>query len=472
MTRQIKADTAQPQVKTPKLDPMSASALRLLAFEQEIHQLGSLAELKRHIVQQLRSMIQYEQAFLFEKKRATSSPHISQISDLDEFDRQAPLHQGLTALVKKKADDLQTQSTDIGRVADWVPDPKALHPGLVEYPYAYVAFIPLIDPVKDQKGTKAAQQWIVLFRNEAFKEREQLLLNRLAGMYAYAWQRWTKSKAHAPLWRTKRFALVSLAVAAGILAIPVPLSVLSQARVIPNEPFVLTAPFSGVIKEISVEPNQLVNQGQNLLSFEDLALKNDVDTTEKELSVAEARYNRYNATVFTDPKSAHELPLSQAEYELANVRYQFAQAQWQQSQVASPIDGLVLYSGKKDWEGKAVQVGEQILKVANPDQIAYEIDMPVKAAIQLKEGDTVQLFFDSSPLGGTDGTIIQINHTPHTTAQQTMAYRVVALPNPAEASELPHIGSLGTARLLGKEVPLAYQLLRRPISFVRQTLGI
>jgi len=39
--------------------------------------------------------------------------------------------------------------------------------------------------------------------------------------------------------------------------------------------------------------------------------------------------------------------------------------------------------------------------------------------------------------------------------------------------DLPHrIGLRGTAKLYGEKVSLAYYLLRRPITFVRQHLGI
>jgi len=57
------------------------------------------------------------------------------------------------------------------------------------------------------------------------------------------------------------------------------------------------------------------------------------------------------------------------------------------------------------------------------------------------------------------------------TASQVLAYKVSVALNEAE-DEIPRIGLQGTAQLYGNYVPLAFFLFRRPLSAVRQYLGI
>ncbi|MCW4629909.1 hypothetical protein [Marinomonas rhodophyticola] len=55
------------------------------------------------------------------------------------------------------------------------------------------------------------------------------------------------------------------------------------------------------------------------------------------------------------------------------------------------------------------------------------------------------------------------------TQDQIIAYRIVA--DIHGDIKPPRIGLRGTAKLYGDEVSLAYYLLRRPLTFIRQFLG-
>ena len=51
-----------------------------------------------------------------------------------------------------------------------------------------------------------------------------------------------------------------------------------------------------------------------------------------------------------------------------------------------------------------------------------------------------------------------------------MAYRVTA--QLVDTNNTPRIGLRGTAKIFGEEVRLFFYLFRKPVIFVRQTLGL
>ena len=139
------------------------------------------------------------------------------------------------------------------------------------------------------------------------------------------------------------------------------------------------------------------------------------------------------------------------------------------TQAISAVDGVAIYTDKNDWEGKSIKMGEQILKVADPKKVKYHIELPVSDVIAIKKGTPVTVYLDSSPLGGHTAILDSISYKPALTASGVMAYTLVAMP---EEGDNPRIGSRGTARIYSGTSPLIWQLVRRPLQFVRQRLGL
>ena len=53
-----------------------------------------------------------------------------------------------------------------------------------------------------------------------------------------------------------------------------------------------------------------------------------------------------------------------------------------------------------------------------------------------------------------------------------MAYEAYGHLNVDESQALPRIGTRGVAKIYGRTVPLGYWVFRRPITMVRQSLGV
>jgi len=464
----------------PNADQVSVSAIRLLKFERDIRQLESTDALKLHLVNQVRELVPYEQAFLFQRKQSAQKLQLTLISDIAILERDAPFNQTLEQAVQ--ALDASKYLVDTYRSFPLNTDKnltdtkKNNSPDLInDYPHQAVCWVPLFNQ------TGLADAGILLARDQAFSDQETTLLARIIETYEHAWFALAGNKTATIGGRNTRLisiSLIILIVAAGLF--PVRLSVMAPMQVIPQDPYVLTAPIDGVIKSIAVAPNTNINANTPLVTFEDLKLRNESTLAEQELAVAQARLSRVNSSIFSDADVAYELPIARAELNLAEVRYRYTQELLSQTQVTSPVAGLVTYTDRKDWEGRAVQVGEQILQVANPLRVQFGIDLPTGDLIELETGADISIYLDSAPLGGYEASLKSISHTPAATESNITSYRIIAEPSSLSGdqngldvvTDIPRIGARGTARLYGKQVTLAYQLLRRPIAVVRQYLGV
>ena len=174
------------------------------------------------------------------------------------------------------------------------------------------------------------------------------------------------------------------------------------------------------------------------------------------------------SAAFANAEQAREIGPLQAELELAQADFAYARDIMGKSQIKAPKSGMAIYSDRRDWEGRAVNVGDAILQIADPKDIAYRIDLPTKEQMRLEPGASVKVWLDAQPLWALDGTIENASYLARPTADGILAFAVTAKP----VGGAPRIGSRGTAKLYGQWAPFIYTILRRPIASARQYLGI
>nr|WP_171852988.1 hypothetical protein [Dickeya dadantii]NPE72216.1 hypothetical protein [Dickeya dadantii] len=69
-----------------------------------------------------------------------------------------------------------------------------------------------------------------------------------------------------------------------------------------------------------------------------------------------------------------------------------------------------------------------------------------------------------------NATLTTFSYTPQVTPEGVSSYTLLA---EADSDDVyPRIGARGTARIYTEDVPLWFQLLRRPIASARQFLGV
>ena len=111
------------------------------------------------------------------------------------------------------------------------------------------------------------------------------------------------------------------------------------------------------------------------------------------------------------------------------------------------------------------------MDIADPSSVKVRLDLAVDDAIALKEGASVRLFLDANPLNSLRGVVETASYHATPTSSQVLAYRV-SVASDDEEGAAPRIGLQGTAQLYGDYVPLAFFLFRRPLSTIRQYLGL
>lgn len=431
-----------------------APALKLLQFEADIRQCDSRKALIFHLANNLQSIMAYEKAFVLEQV-AKNTFTVQVVSSASVVEKSSPLIRQLTQWLRGYENRQQAHGFKTEE-----------HLASIELPYEYCYWQPI------SQQTSPARYYLLLLSNEAYSENQQALLGRIADTYHHAFRALTgKQDKHIGHWWQRHIGkLISIMLLLLVLlTVPMPMSVMSAVEVVPDQPFIVTAPFNGVVKTISVAPDSAVTAGQTLLQFEDLELRNDYLLSQRKLAVAKAKYDKAQAASFVQTDYGEDANIARAELNLAIIEMQYAKQRLSQSSIESPQNGVAIYADKEKWQGKAVQVGERLLQVAQADQIHYKLFLPVAQMMSFSEQAKVTVYLDSSPLGGHQAQLVSIGYQPVVSPEGIASYILIAKPL---QGGLPAIGARGTARIYGGDAPLIWHFLRRPINSARQWLGV
>jgi HlyD family secretion protein len=450
------ADTQQ----TPDVSAVS----KLLQLESMARAASSAEALQFMIVNETRRLLPYRQAYLFLSAHPIKRDcKLVTASSIAIIENHAPF---ATWLEKVLGNIFESETISTQRLIDVASCPEELKEGWDEFSLPFVLWTPLKMP----DGTFVGGLW--LSRETPWQENELPLMKRLGETYGHAHVAVTSRRRiyHRPkkvivaVWVIIIFLLL-------VFVKPIKLSALAPAEIIAKEPVVVSSPMDGVISEIVFSPNTYVAKGEILFLLEDTNLRNEYNVTDKTLAVAEAEYRKAAQGSFRDTKSKAQVSLLKAQTELHRSKLEFARELLNKIIVKAKKSGLLIYSDKSDWIGKPVQVGERVMEIADTKKILLKINLSIDDAIVLKEGTKVDVFLDADPLNPVEATVSSTSYMAEKYNQDTLSYRVYADFNDIEQSNL-RIGSQGTAKIYGDRVSLFFYLFRRPISYVRQLLGV
>ena len=77
--------------------------------------------------------------------------------------------------------------------------------------------------------------------------------------------------------------------------------------VVPSNPKLVTAPFDGVVKNITINNNDKVSAGDLVVLLEDLDLNNEYNLAQQSLQIAEKELLRSRQSSFSDTKKKQKL---------------------------------------------------------------------------------------------------------------------------------------------------------------------
>jgi hypothetical protein len=444
--------------------------------EQQLFALSTLVQLGkrgRHaatpqelgfvMVNETHSLVPYRQAVLWRRDAAGAGSVIA-ISGAAVVERNAPLTLWLSRALAK----LDAAAADNAPRAVSADDlPPALREEWEEWLPAHGLWMPIMAGDDRRLGA------LLFARDQPWSEGERHLLQELVDGYAGAWAVFRgRRRLFGPwLWRPNRMVKLAIAVAVFLaLWLPIRLSALAPADVVPLKPAIVRAPLDGVVDRFKVEPNQDVKQGQPLLDLDPRAIKNRLEVARQALAVAEAEYRQAAQQAVFDDKSRSQLAILKGRMDQRRAEARYAQSLADRIHVTAPRGGIALLDDPDDWIGRPVSIGERLMEIADPSQAELEIWLPVADAINLKPGAVVDFFLNISPDAPLHAALRQTSYEAAMSPNGVLGYRLKA--RFAEGTPLPRIGLRGTAKVYGDRVTLFYYLMRRPLAAARQLLGL
>jgi hypothetical protein len=419
-------------------------------------------ELAFIMVNESNALVSYRQAVLW-RREARGRGHVVAISGSAAVERNAPITLWLNrALARFDAEDAalprSLSAADLEgplgeEWAEWLP--------------AHAISVPLMTAPGRCLGV------LLLARDQPFNEGERHILQELVDGYAHAWSGFLGGRRPswlAGLWSGRRWIKFGLAIAAiAAMWLPISLSALAPAEVVPLKPVIVRAPLDGVVDHFAVEPNQSVAEGQTVLELDPRAIQNKLEVAAKALAVAEAEYRQAAQEAVYDDKSRAKLAVLKGHMDQRRADVSYAQSLLSRIHVVASRGGLALFDDPNDWVGRPVTIGERLLEIADPAAAELEIWLPVADAISLEPGAPVEFFLNIAPGAPLRATLRQASYQASLSSANLLGYRLKATLD--DTSSSPRIGLRGTAKIYGGKVTLFYYLARRPLAAARQFLG-
>src|SRR3569832_1541544 len=274
----------------------------LLQLGRRARQASSSAELAFIAVNETFQLTPYRQAALW-----LSGEGVVALSGVTNAEENAPYVLWLNELLKRLAagalmpqepqviDSNMLTVEEAAAWNDWLP--------------ACGVWLPL--PSAQRNGSKGG---LLLVRDRPWSRHEIALLAEWIAIFAHAYAsvsdaRWVhrffrtsaksdKSHSSATAWWSSiawvlrtRWLLGGVALAA-IGSLPVSLTVLAPAELVPLTPAVIRAPLDGVVDHVLVTPNQHVVEGTPLFEFDRANIQNRLEVAIKELATEQADFVR------------------------------------------------------------------------------------------------------------------------------------------------------------------------------------
>ena len=430
---------------------------RLIGLEKKTREAKTQDELNFVVANETRQIIDYVNSFLL-LKSPTDKFQVKATSDLATVDRTAPLITFIENIINESGHNFkEIQNLDVDKISKKikVKKPKNLPDNIL--------CIPILSPQKGLQGH------LILSRNEKFIENEIELSRHLSLTYGHAFNSDFSIKNFLKKYLVGSRAWIVIIIIILVSIIPIKITSTAPVEVVPKNPILITSPFDGVVKNIVANNNDKINSGDLLVMLEDTDLLNNYNLSKQSLQVAEKELLRSRQSSFTDNKEKARLAELVAQVDLKKAEVESTGEKLKNTKLYASKKGIAIVDQKNDWQGRPVSVGEKIMTIANPNNVEFLVWLPVKDSLIIKENSNVKVFLDINPIKPLKGKLLRASYEPSLSPEEVLSYKIGVS---YEGEVPPRIGLRGTAKIYGSRVTLFYYLFRKPITFVRQLIGI
>ncbi len=447
---------------------MSNDISKLLQYEHNLRECDNEKELYYSIVNQTRELVDYEQAILFTVD-LSRKPKVIGISDIVTVDNTSPFVQFMQDLLK---DILSKYSDDELRLIDINNDlEEGLKTQLREYSPSNLVYIPL----KIIKNSIEIEYFLILTKNKIYEDKELEILKYISSSIKYSLFAMSRDSLLTKLknynFKSSYF-LYGLAIIVLAMFIPVKMNVIAPCTIEPKNPFIVTSPIEGVVKDIKVNSNDYVKDNKYLVKLEDIDLKNSYEVAQRRLDTIKAELYSAKQASFYDVDKKSQIKRLEEEVKLNEAEVEYAKSLLDKTDIYSKKEGIVIIDNPNEWKGKPVVTGEKILSIANPKNVEIDIMLSVHDALFLKEDADVSIFLDNRVFESWKAKVTNISYKPELTPENSVVYKINAeFIDLSQNNEIPKIGLRGTAKIYSEKVTLFFYLFRKPITSLRQMLA-
>ncbi|MEM7069062.1 MAG: HlyD family efflux transporter periplasmic adaptor subunit [Pseudomonadota bacterium] len=434
-----------------------------LQIESGVRAASNPDELMLTIANETPKLVGARQCFVF---FGDAKQKLAAISSLAEINRAAPLASEIEQTIRFLSADNGLNSI---RQFDIPAGHDSNGSALSCYPFRNLIWVPF------NNAEGALLGGMLLADNRKWTDSDTVILKQIASVYSYSMdffkakaRKWPALTIRKSIEKKHLFAATALLLLS--MAFPVSMKTLAPFEVAAKDPFIVSSYIDGVIDDILVEPGQAIAKGQPVIRFSNTIHNNALEIANRELAVSQARLKRANQLAFDSEEGRKELSLAMADIALKQARLDLAEDQSKHTVIYAAKSGVAIFPEKQKLIGKPVEIGEQIMTIANDNETEIKIDLPVSDSIFLIEGTRVVLFLDSDPVNSREAIVQYINYQPGFTSNRNLAYQITAKIEETAGNRVG-IGVQGTAQIYGKTVPLLLYLFRRPLTFVRQWIG-
>lgn len=461
---QDKSATQDKTLASDRLAAAEAEAAALaivLRIERLARDASSLAELRHLAANETRKLNRSRQIFVIAFGEA-GDPSVETVSGIAVPDPQSLLVDAVRRLVARLRAEHGLREPVEFTLPAYCDAGSEL---ATSYPFRELAWVPFHDRRERLFGG------LLMAREGIWTKDDCAISSRLASTLAHAWRELATADNFRPRRTVTKPLHLALIAAAAMLAVPVRMTALAPVEVVARQPMIVSSPIDAVIDRIDVDPGSIVAEGAVLIRLSDTALRNRFEIAQQEVAVAEAKAKQATILAFNDSKGRHDLGISQAELVLKKAELAFAAAMLERTVIRAARAGLAVYPDKSSLIGRPVATGERIMEIADPSDVEARIDLAVPDAIALKDDSTVKLFLDVDPLNPWPGRVVRADYRARPSDSDVLTFRTIAAIG-TDGRPAPRIGLRGTAQVYGDLTPLGMFLFRRPISALRQWLGI
>ncbi len=455
-----------------KLDQRTQKLLTLLALSKEVRFKGDISSLQFMMVNETHHLLPYRQA-VFWKKQGTAVK-IQTVSGLAQIDSNGAyvlwLQALLTRLIKQKEKKLegpQSKTAFLISVED-LSDEDRKH--WEEYSSAHALLVLMLDhQFKIQCGL-----W--LDRDKEFSEMERVLLSDLSVAYGFGYEALKERKEKNTQFLTriyksenkyKKYILGALVIAS---LFPVRLKITAPMEIVPRQPFIISVPYDGVMRDITVEPNQSVEAGQVVAVMENTAIENQALMAGQELNVVRSALDKTTRESIVNAEKKAELNSLLAQMRTKEMARGQAQDMLEKSQIIAPKDGVVIFSDANDWRGKPVRTGERIMLLSDPFETEILVRVPIDSMLKINTDIPLSYYLGVSPFRSHKAEIISIGYQATPDPDGLLTYKIRARFKQNTGTQ--RVGWTGTAKLYGDWTIYGYAIARKPLAALRKLTGL